>query len=402
MKVLIIGAGYAGVTAALRLARFPSVEVTLVNPRDEFVERIRLHEAAAGRKRPAHRLSCLLGKSSVRLVLGTVELIDPHGRTAAVRHASSEQAHDGYGEARRTRFSWDRMILAMGSRTYFSVPGAKENSLTLDADGAAKIHQTLQENLGQQRSRVLVIGGGLTGVEIATELAESHPTAKVTLLSRTRPLREFSSRAQAYALKALRRLNVRVTSGVEIVELCSDRAVSTKAEYKFDLCVWSAGFETAPLPDGLLLSTDQQGRIFVNSDLSVQNHPQIFAVGDCARYAQVAGLPIPGGCKSAGPSAAQAADNILRAMYGRDMTAFRFRAPGFCVSLGRKQGIVQWTAADGTLNGPVTLGRPAAWLKELVCRLTIWSFHLERLGLMSYSLTQPSALPQAPKQLTNP
>jgi NADH dehydrogenase FAD-containing subunit len=96
------------------------------------------------------------------------------------------------------------------------------------------------------------------------------------------------------------------------------------------------------------------------------------------------------------PMAAQAADNAVAELTGAAPQAFRFGDPGFCVSLGRRDGIIQFVEQGGRPREALLTGRLAAWLKEQVCRYTVWSLHAERRGLWGYRWrrsgpTQPAA-----------
>ncbi len=102
------------------------------------------------------------------------------------------------------------------------------------------------------------------------------------------------------------------------------------------------------------------------------------------------------GCKSAGPSGAHVAENLARALRGEPEEPFDFATPFYCVSLGRRDGVIQYTLRDGSLEGGVLTGRRAAWLKELICRVTVFWFPLERLGLASYRMMRSGNVPALP------
>ncbi|MEZ4656285.1 MAG: FAD-dependent oxidoreductase [Caldilineaceae bacterium] len=177
-NILILGGGYSGVMAALRLAgrtRRADAAITLINAHDHFVERPRLHEAATGvalRQRP---LTQMLAGSNVRFVQGRALAIDPAANRVTVETANG-QHHLPYAY----------LINALGSRVNrTAIPGVPEHAFTLDPDGAlttAALRQRL-DALADQPARVVVVGGGATGIEAAAQIKHSHPHSQVTLVT---------------------------------------------------------------------------------------------------------------------------------------------------------------------------------------------------------------------------
>jgi NADH dehydrogenase FAD-containing subunit len=141
-----------------------------------------------------------------------------------------------------------------------------------------------------------------------------------------------------------------------------------------DVTIWAGGFSGAPLPAGLEVKTNARGQVMVEPTMRALGTDTIWACGDLAAQAFPPAIPVPMGCKAAGPTAARVADNILGEPLPLD-----YVAPGYCVSLGRRDGFVE------LVNGHVITGRPAAWIKELICKATLWAFPMERYGLMNYA-----------------
>src|SRR4051794_29940421 len=186
-RVVVLGAGYGGLLAAVRLAaRAPQAEVTLVNQSDVFVERVRLHQYAANQavRRPA--LADILAGTRVSFVRATVEGIDLTARR--VLHGGGEIAYD-------------YLVDALGSVTDMdAVPGAR----------SVEDLRALLPELAARGGRLVVVGGGPTGVETAAEFAESYPGVQVTLATRGEVLPTFPGAPRAHALGALARLRVAV------------------------------------------------------------------------------------------------------------------------------------------------------------------------------------------------
>ena len=343
MNIVILGAGYAGITAALRLARRggSAFDVTLVSESPDFVERIRLHEIAAGRVPKPHRVSDLLGDARVTLRIGRVDDV--------------------------RSLPWDRLVLALGSRVDDRVPGVREHTAPLDSA------------IMRASGRVVVVGGGLTGIEVATELAEAKPGLRVTLVTRGELGAGFSDAARAAFRDACERLGVETLTQVSVRAVEAGRLVLAEGTLAFDRCVWTAGFVASPLPAGLALATNHLGQVLVDPLQRAVSDERVFAIGDLA-------AATPMGCKRAIPSGAHVADTIVAMHAGRAPRPFDFEAPIYCVSLGRKDGVIQRNATGGILRG-----RLAAWVKERICRSTLFGLRLERLGLMSYSAFEREA-----------
>lgn len=129
------------------------------------------------------------------------------------------------------------------------------------------------------------------------------------------------------------------------------------------------------------------GRVPV--DAMLRARPELYVAGDASAVEFAPGRPLPAGCKTAMPMAAQGADNAVAELTGGAAQAFRFGDTGFCVSLGRRDGIIQFVEVDGRPRDAMLTGRVAAWLKEQVCRYTVFSLHAERRGLLAYRWRRP-------------
>jgi NADH dehydrogenase FAD-containing subunit len=185
----------------------------------------------------------------------------------------------------------------------------------------------------------------------------------------------FSAAGQTHLRSTLSRMGVRILDAA--VREVHDGAVVVDGERLQGTCVWAGGFEAPPLARESGLAVNQRGQILVNERLRSQSHPNIYAVGDAASAEFDAGAPIRMGCKYAMPMAVHAAENLACAAAGRNERSFRFGDSGFCVSLGRNEGLIQLTHRDGRPASILT-GRLAAFIKETICRYTVWSLRLER------------------------
>lgn len=354
-RVVVVGGGYAGVLAALRLASH--ARVTLVDPKAGFVDRVRLHERAAGAGEPDR---------SYRQLLGEVAFVQ--GR--AVGLAPQVVLEDG------RKLAYDRLIVALGSQVDVDrVPGARDHALAAgDADGAAAIAARLPE-LAARRGRIAVIGAGHTGLEVASELAARWPSLQVALYTRAPLGANLSANAAAHLGQALGALGVQVhVETVEAVE--PGRVVVRGGTSPADLVVHCAAMRAAPLM-ATLGPVDALGRVTVDAWLR-PGAADIRVVGDCAA-ASIRGEVLRMTCATALPMGAYAADAIAAELRGTAPAPFRFAWFTRCLSLGPRDGVTQMVDADDAPRAAF-VGWPAARVKAFIARYPLRSLHLQRLG----------------------
>ena len=367
-RIVIAGAGYAGVSCALRLARrVPAdVSITLVSVTNRFIERIRLHQRVTGQDVGEWSLPGLIRGTGVQLRVGVIEGIDYGNRVLQLG-----------GD----RIGFDTLVLALGSHVDVdSVKGVREHAVAVEFGSVSDIHRALQK-AAVRNGRVMIVGGGLTGIELASEIAESLPDLQVSLVTQTRLAESWSEAARAHALASLRRLRVRVEEGPHIRAVHAKHLETDRGELPFDLCIWAGGFVGHPLAWNSGLKVNSQGQALVDSQLRSVSHPAVHVIGDLGTIAPDLTPQMPMGCKSAMPAGAWAAENIARRLRGQPEQPLQYGVPFFCVSLGRRDGLIQMAARDGSMTGRVLTQRRGAWFKEFICRSTIWALKMERIGI---------------------
>jgi NADH dehydrogenase len=367
--VVVIGAGYTGMLAALGAAKRARgrVHVTLVNPWERFTERLRMHQLATGQQLAEHRIPDLVAGTGIDFVQGWATGIDAAARTVTVSTVDDDRVLLGY----------DTLVYAIGSATdTSSVPGVAEYAFSLNSPQSAQDMATHLVRRGG--GEFLVCGAGLTGVEAATEIAESHPDVRVTLLSRGEPAAMMGAKARAYLMAALDRLGVRVRPGVSVTKVLPGGVELAGGEFVAgDGCLWTTGVRVAPLATEAGIRTDEHGRIVTDATLRSVSHPEIFAIGDAAAVRQAYGV-IHGTCQSGIPAAAHAAENIARQVRGKQLRPFRFGYLHQPVSLGRRDAVIQFTYGDDTPRRWYLTGRAAIRYKETVSSSPIKTYGLAK------------------------
>lgn len=354
--VVVLGAGYTGLFCAIRLAhrtRRTGVKITLVNPSSRFVERLRMHQIAAGQELADHRIPALLAGTGVTFVQGAATAVDPEARQVVV---------DG------TRvLAYDRLVYALGSSTDTGkVPGADTYAYTLNSPEIAGRFAARLTEVAAAGGTVTVCGGGLTGIEAATEIAESHPGLDVRLISLDEPGGMMGAKARAYLHRALDRLGVTVVSGARVTKVLPDAVELDDGRLvAFDACLWTTGVKVSPLAAEAGIATDDRGLVVVDATLRSVSHPEIHAIGDAAAV-RLAWGRIHGTCQSGLPTAQYTADTIARLVRGRTVRPFRFGYFHQPVSLGRRDAVIQFTRPDDTPGRMRLTGRGAVAYKEFV------------------------------------
>ncbi|HSP15064.1 MAG TPA: FAD-dependent oxidoreductase [Thermoanaerobaculia bacterium] len=327
-RIVILGGGYAGSLAAVRLAK-RGIAVTLVDANDGLVERVRLHQIMAGDDVVPVPYSKLFRGLPIEFIRARVSRID-RGRRLIETTAGNLQ--------------YDRLLYALGS-----------SSAGLTGPAAAR---NLRERLRTAKS-VAVVGAGLTGIESAAEIAERFPETRVTLFDSGTIGADLSEGAARHLRSWM--------SAHHVAFRENERVQNVDA----DLVLWCNSFSVSPIGRESGLPVNGRGQILVDDNLR-SSDPSIFAVGDAAAFRD-----LRMGCVSAMPMAAYAADYLAGATDG----PFRFGFVINCISLGRHDGIIQFVEADDTPRQRFLSGRPAAWVKELICRFVVSSIRLERIGV---------------------
>ncbi|AQA22957.1 pyridine nucleotide-disulfide oxidoreductase family protein [Rhodococcus sp. MTM3W5.2] len=362
-RIVVLGAGYAGATAAGRLAKRlhrDDVLITLVNADPDFVERVRMHQLAAGQDLRPRPLREYFAGTGVRVVTALVTGVDVDRKTVDLEGGES--------------LGYDSLVYALGSTgADHGIPGVAEYAHGVAGKQAAlRLRARLSELV--PGATVVVVGGGLTAIEAATEIAETRPDLAVSIAARGVVGDWLSEKAQRHLRGAFDRLGITVHDHIDITRVAAGAVIDGAArEIPAELTVWTAGFAAHPLAAATALEVSDTGQIVVDATMRSVSHPDVYAVGDAALADGAGGKPLRMSCASGGPMAWQAADALAARLTGREVPETTIGYNFQCISLGRRDGIIQFVTPDDQAKSTAITGRAAARVKEFVCSGAAWS-----------------------------
>lgn len=364
-QVVVLGAGYAGLLATVRLAgkmRKQDVAIALVNGSDLFVERLRLHQYAANQPVAARPISDVLNGTGVAFVRGIATHID------AARHEVIVERG-----AERQRLTYDKMIYALGSTIERdSVPGVREYAYTLTPSGirsAVDLRQVLP-SVNAQGGRLLVIGGGATGIEAAAEFAASYPNLNVQLITRGAFGLFLNKPIATYMRQSLNCLGVTIRDHTTVTQIEPTRAVTAAgATITYDLCLWTGGFTVPTLAREAGLAVNERGQVLIDPFMRSISHPDIFAVGDAAYPVEDPGVRVRMAALTAVIMGAHGADSLAVVLKGKPPQPFSFAYLGQAVALGPHNAIAINNYPDDKPKRPYLTGRVGYEGREFFVRL---------------------------------
>lgn len=368
-RIVVLGAGYAGTMAAGRLARRlrrEDVTITLVNAHPDFVERVRLHQLATGQDLKPRPLSQMLKGTGVDLRIAQVTAVDVDRKTVTL--TGSE-------------LPYDTLVYALGSGwNPQGVPGTDEHAYEIASrPGALRLRDRLAR-LGAGQT-VTVVGGGLTGLEAATEIAESRPDLDVALVTRGDLGDWLSPKGRAHLRKVFGKLSITVHEHAAVTAVEPTRVITSGGPVPAAVTLWTTGFAVHPIAASTTLKLGDNGQIVVDETMRSVSHPDVYAVGDAALAMGAGNKPLRMSCASGGPTAWQAADSIAARLTGGKFPNAPLRYFNQCISLGRKEGLIQYVTADDRAVRAALTGRFAAVYKELICKGAAWNVANPTFGL---------------------
>lgn len=356
-KIVILGAGYAGLMAANRLAKLSrNYQIQLINESENFIERIRNHEYSAGKELRTNKIRDLISKRVI-FTQAKVECLDAKNQTISIANQNK-------------KITYDYLIYALGSTANTKSESSYSVNTLWKAD---ELKQVIQ---AKKAGSLWILGAGLTGIELATELKESYPEWKIGLLDQKPFAKNFSLKARNYFLETFYKMQIDLLENMEYrIQENGIYLNKTKTLLEADLFVQTFGFQCSDLGRRSDLQVNEKNQILVEPSLRALEFSNIFVAGDSAF---VEGSSIRMGCVTAMPMGVHAAEMIHRCANDREVQDFSFGFAGRCISLGRKSGVIQLTNSLDEPQPRMIGGKLAAFIKELVCKYTVFSIRLER------------------------
>ena len=358
-KIIILGAGYAGIMAANRLDKqLDEVEIILISESNIFQERIRNHETTVQEKRKNYQIKDLL-RTRVKFLQAKISNILSNEKSVLL-------------EGRSEPLFYDYLILCLGS-TGIQKKSNFENSI----QSQEAVSKFLKDSKQKEIQNLCIIGGGLTGIEMATEWKHYHPHSSVTIVDRNEWGTSFSKKAKDYLQSYMFQNQIQILDNIKI-ETISEKEIifQNQTKLSFDVLLNCCGFHCSPLPKQAGFPTNERNQVYVDPFLRTVGHPEVFVAGDLA-YLENSYLRM--GCVTALPMGAYIADHIADLIQGKNISPFLFQFFGRCISLGRNEGLIQFTDKDDKPKEKIIKGRWGARIKEMVNRFTIFSLKMEKL-----------------------
>lgn len=371
-RIVIVGAGFAGLNAAKKLKGEP-VDITIIDRRNFHLFQPLLYQVAAAALNPSDIAypirSVFKRQENVEAVL-MAEVVDVDVDTKRLRLLGGRE------------IEYDYLLVATGAtHSYFgndqweeTAPGLKtvEDALTIRGRVLKAFEEAEKDPASAERLLTfVVVGAGPTGVELAGALIEiavhamgdefdavDPGRARVYLVEGTdRVLPPYPDSLSESARRQLESLGVDVITGALVADI-DDRGVglSNGERIEAGTVLWAAGVQASPLGEMLGAETDRTGRVVVDDDLSIPGHPEVFVVGDLAAVEGVPGVA---------PAAMQmgrfAALTILDDLAGRQRASFRYRNKGSLATIGRARGVADF--------GRIRFGGFFAWFAWLAVHI---------------------------------
>lgn len=357
-RVVIVGAGFGGLEAAFGVSG-AGVEITLLDRRNHHLFQPLLYQVATASLATSeiawpirHLLS---DRRDVTTLFATVMGVDPISKCVRLDDGGS--------------LPYDTLVLATGARhAYFGhdewepfAPGLKtlEDATTLRRRILVAFERAEREGDPQRRAALLtfvIIGAGPTGVELAGTIAElaqdtlppdfrnidTHKTRVVLIEAGPRVLAGFADDLSAYALHSLEKIGVEVVLGQPVTECTADGVVYGDNKLDARTIIWAAGVRASPAAEWLDAPADRAGRLQVLPDLTVPDHPDIFAIGDTITIAGPDGDPVPGIAPAAKQQGRYVAEVIRARLAGRTSPPFRYKHAGSLAQIGKRLAVIDF------------------------------------------------------------
>lgn len=337
-KICILGGGFGGLYTALRLNQLPweatsKPEITLIDKNDRFLFSPLLYELITEEMQTweiAPPYSELLADTEIKFMQDNVTNVDINEKQVELTNHSS--------------LNYDKLAIALGGSTPTDiVTGAKEHAIPFRRlQDAYRLKDRLRflENSHQDKIRVVIVGGGYSGVELALKIADRLGNrGKIRIIERGESiLKQSPEFNQTSAKKALDDRKIWLDFETEVDSITSD---SISLSYKgvidtipTDIVLWTVGTKGIKLIDNLSLPHNEEGKLSINKMLQVEDHPEIFALGDLAECRDEDNKILANTAQVAFQQADYCAWNIWASLHHKPLLPFRYQPLGEMLTLG--------------------------------------------------------------------
>jgi len=356
-QVLVIGGGFAGFNVARQLGGVSDVEVTLVDRQNHHLFQPLLYQVATAGLSPADIAS------PIRKMLSRFHNIRVFQGDAKSINLDDREVTFDFG-----KLVYDYLAVACGAtHCYFGhdewekyAPGLK--TITEATEIRRRVLSAFEqaeriEHPEEQKRQLtfVIIGGGPTGVELAGAIGEMsrftlaqdfrriNPRLTRVILIEAGPriLPMFSEKQAGRAARDLENLGVQVWSSTPVTNVDADGVEMGEEKIRAATVLWAAGTEASRLKWVPEIDVDKRGRVFVEPDLSIPDHPEVFIAGDQANFSHQTGKPLPGTAPVAFQQGHAIGGNILHELRGKQRKKFHFVDKGQMATIGRSRAIVE-------------------------------------------------------------
>ncbi len=363
-KVIIIGAGFAGLSAAKSLGRKKDFQVLVIDRRNYHLFQPLLYQVATAGLSPSEIAVPIRGELSrfknTQVVMASVEKIDVHHKKVFTRDKE---------------YSYDYLVLSSGAQhSYFGkdqweefAPGLKtlEQATEIRRRILDAFEQAEKETDPEKRKALLtfvIVGAGPTGVEMAGSIAEisrhtlerdfrnidPSRTRVILIESGDRVLGAMDEKLSKQATRDLEEIGVQVWTGTRVTEV-KEEGVFLGAEFiNARTVIWAAGVAPSNLGKALGVPLDRVGRVIVGKDLSVPTQPDVFVIGDLAAFTDDKGNTLPGLAPVAMQQGRHVALNLVKRSKEKPTAKFQYFDKGAMATIGRRRAVMEfrgWTAS---------------------------------------------------------
>lgn len=342
-NILVLGGGYGGLTIIHHLleSELPDhTTITLVDRMPYQGLKTEYYALATGTIADADIRVPFPSDPRLKIVYGEVHDIDLDTRTVHIRNDES--------------IRYDLLCIALGcTDRYHGIPGADLFTHSIQTFSAARLTNHMISDL-KPYSQVSIVGGGLSGVELASELRESRPDLNIRIMDRGASiLSSFPSKLQTYVRSWFDEHQVEQVSHASITRVEPTTLYNHGDPIQTDITVWTAGIQPVEVIQQLNVDKDKQGRVVIDSYYRIPNHQEVFVVGDCAS------LPFSPSAQLAEAQGKQIATIILAQLWNQTVhKPGKIKLKGVLGSLGKKSGF-------GLMgNRTIMLGRVPRVLKS--------------------------------------